>query len=178
MTDSETTETLLTFKQLLSIPRYRDPMTEYLGEDLLADLEKQVDRGATDLDTALIADCCVEAIQQGGDVGISVGWDGNFPGNSGATYVHGDRELGVYVTTSSDFDPGGPFASLEDLIDETFAGPIANPEIWSNSVPEETLLEIARRVADWQNEGQVYVNDQLYVCEGKELVLGEERTNE
>jgi hypothetical protein len=55
-------------------------------------------------------DAIWDLVQEEAATVFCLGWDGDFPGGSGAVYVN--EWNGVYFVTSSDFDPEGPFSSL------------------------------------------------------------------
>lgn len=100
---------------------------------------------------------------------LTLGWDGNFPGSSGAIWLIGLD--GVYIITD-DFGDHGPYDNLEEALDfEAFFCVTSNPEVDSNVLPLEKLLEIAESVVDWENEGDVWVMGERYVVKGNELVL-------
>ena len=45
----------------------------------------------------------------------------------------------------------------------------------SDILPRETLLEIARGVVDWENEGEIRVNSELFQVAGDELIPSAEK---
>ena len=84
---------------------------------------------------------------------LTLGWTGSSAGNSGAIWLHNCE--GIYIITSSDFDDMGPFSSLEDALGARMF-PVEHHRIqnWTRHIlPREKLLEIARGVVDWENEG-------------------------
>ena len=99
---------------------------------------------------------------------LTLAWDGDFPGNSGANYL--TRWHGLYFLRSSDLDPAGPFASLDQALDlECFAVPTANPQLWSKVLPLRRLLSVAQGLLGEEGES-VVVNDRPYVLRGGKLV--------
>ena len=101
-------------------------------------------------------------IQEEMETVLSVGWDGGYmSGSSGAVWFQ--RWRGIYVMTSSDMDPEGPFESLDEVLNHEFiCRPIANADIDSTCIPQAQLLELARQMV--QDEGDtVEVNGQMFV---------------
>jgi len=97
---------------------------------------------------------------------LCLAWDGNFPGNSGALYVQESK--GMFFITSSDYDPSGPYMSLDEALEKDyFAIETANPEI-SGSLPLEQLISIARGVCG--KDQTVRINDDVYGWQDGELV--------
>src|ERR1700739_3976112 len=59
---------------------------------------------------------------------LSLGWDGNAPGCSGVIWV--TRWKGFFFCGSSDYDPEGPFESLDEALDvEWFSTVTSEPEL-------------------------------------------------
>jgi|SRR5580700_1139247 hypothetical protein len=105
---------------------------------------------------------------------LTLGWTGGSAGNSGAIWLNNCE--GIYIITSSDDDDMGPFSSLEDaLAQECFGTASPDPELDSDILPRETLLEIARGVVDWENEGEIRVNSELFQVAGDELIPSAEK---
>jgi hypothetical protein len=91
---------------------------------------------------------------------LTLGWDGNFPGCSGAIYI--TRWKGFFFTSSSDYDPEGPFETLKDALNtDRFEGPIYKPELSSDSLSHRRLLDIANSLVSDAGEG-ILVNDQRH----------------
>ena len=100
---------------------------------------------------------------------LTLGWDGYGPGHSGAVFI--SELAGVYMVTSSDYDPLGPFDSIDEALKcEYFDVAAPNPELDSKVLPLTQLLAVARRVVDWENEGEIWINSQKYVVKGTELI--------
>ncbi|MFM1769023.1 MAG: hypothetical protein RJA22_1552 [Verrucomicrobiota bacterium] len=99
---------------------------------------------------------------------FSLCWDSNRPGGSGAIWINEFK--GFYFCTSSDYDPEGPFESLDDaLACEWFHTPTPNPEITCQKLPLNELLAIASSLVSEEGE-EVYINSERYVLEEDELV--------
>jgi hypothetical protein len=99
---------------------------------------------------------------------MSLGWDGNFPGNSGAIWV--TRWKGFYFCHSSDYDPEGPFDSLDDVFGlEWFYVATARPILESDEIPLPELMKIATRLVS-ENGDVVVINNAAYAREGDQLV--------
>lgn len=104
---------------------------------------------------------------------LSLGWDGDAPGMSGASWLNCFEE--VYVVESSDYAPSGPFSSLEEALrEECFRNVTANPELDSEILPLTKLLAIAREIVDWENDGKIRINEEMYKVLGDELVRADE----
>ena len=97
---------------------------------------------------------------------LCLAWDGDFSGNSGALYVQ--EALGMFFISSSDYDPSGPYQSIDEALEaDYFAVETANPEI-SVALPMEKLISIARGVcADGET---ISINDVVYGWKDGELV--------
>jgi hypothetical protein len=99
---------------------------------------------------------------------FALGWDGNFPGNSGAIWV--EEFKGLYFCTSTDFDSEGPFQSLDGALDcEFFHTSTPNPSITSDKLPLKRLLSIGAGLVSEEGE-EISINSDRYVLEGDELV--------
>lgn len=99
---------------------------------------------------------------------VTLSWEGTAPGGSGAVWVL--ECTGIYTVTSSDYSPLGPFESLGDALScECFFVPTREPQLDSDVLPEEELLEIGRGVVDWENGGSVWVNGVEFVAERDNL---------
>jgi len=103
---------------------------------------------------------------------LSLGWDGNAPGCSGAIWVN--RWKGLYFCTSSDYDPEGPFESLDEALGmEWFYTATSNPEINSEALPLKKLLGIGRRLVS-EDGDEIYINGTRYVLKADTLVKPKE----
>jgi hypothetical protein len=80
---------------------------------------------------------------------------------------------GFYFVTSTEYEPNGPFESLDGaLTEERFWLQIREPEIRSEIVPLPKLKAIGNAVA---SEGEaVFINGTRYVLSGGKLVEEEE----
>ena len=97
---------------------------------------------------------------------LCLAWDGDFPGNSGALYVQ--EAKGMFFITSSDYDPSGPYQSIDEALEQDyFAVETANPEI-SGALPLEKLISIASGVCG--EDETVSINDVVYGWQDGELV--------
>lgn len=97
---------------------------------------------------------------------LCLAWDGDFPGNSGALYVQ--EAQGMFFITSSDYDPSGPYQSIDEALEQDyFAVETANPEI-SGALPLEKLISIASGVCG--EDETVSINDVVYGWQDGELV--------
>ena len=73
--------------------------------------------------------------------------------------------------TSTDYSPQGPFQSIDEALEcECLNTVTPDPELDSAALPMERLLNVARGVVDWENEGDIWINSQRYVVEGDDLV--------
>jgi hypothetical protein len=94
---------------------------------------------------------------------LSLGWDGNAPGMSGAIWI---SELGgIYIVTSRDYDDQGPFGSLDEAINQSdqFGVVTANPELDSDVLTLQRLKKLARQVVDWENDGDIWINSAVFI---------------
>ena len=99
---------------------------------------------------------------------LALSWDGTAPGGGGAVWI--SEFAGIYVVTSSDYSPEGPFDSLLDALScECFYVATLEPQVSSDVLPEAELLDIAQGVADSENGGSVWVNGVEYIAEGDDL---------
>ncbi len=102
---------------------------------------------------------------------LSLGWEGNAPGMSGAIWIYGLKD--VYILGSSDYPRAGPFESVDEALDCEcfFIATTENPELYSDVLPESRLLEIARGIVDMEEDGSpVWINGDEYLVEGREFV--------
>ena len=102
---------------------------------------------------------------------LSLGWDGHFPGNSGALWV---REWkGFYFFSSSDIESEGPFESLDDVLDlEWFTVAASEPELDSKTLPLAKLLSIGKGFVAEEGD-RIHINGTLYALKDGELVAEE-----
>ncbi len=99
---------------------------------------------------------------------LSLGWDGGFPGNSGAIWVSKWNEF--YFFTSSDIDSEGPFESLDEVLGlEWFSVAAANPELDSPTLALDQLLTIASNLVA-ENGDEIWINGTRYVLKDDDLV--------
>jgi len=156
--------------RLLRSSGFRKDLEMYLN---LADVGKSIDQilsGAgieendRDLDDAIFC-----ALRDNADTVLSLAWDGDGPGCSGGVWV--DQLEGVYIVTSSDYSPEGPFESLDQALAlDCFWIPTPKPELDSKSLPLDRLIKIAQGVVDWDNEEDIWINKERYVIANGKLV--------
>jgi hypothetical protein len=140
------------------------------GKSVLRKIEESAPVSEQEMDK--IYDAAYEAYRANLSEVLCLGWDGNRPGGSGALYV-GELE-GVYLVSSSDYDDAGPFESLDEALElEYFQIRTPNPELDASEIPLERLLEIARDVVDWEEGGEIRINEERYVVQGNDLVKAE-----
>ncbi len=127
----------------------RDDVRAALGSDKLAEALRNED---------FLWDTICE---DGNDV-LTLAWDGNFPGGSGANYIQ--EWNGLYFFSSSDHEEEGPFESLDEALAlEYFHLPSTpQPELDSPILSLERLLEIARDLVGSEGD-QILVNKKLFV---------------
>lgn len=105
---------------------------------------------------------------EGGETVLSVGWDSNGPGGSGAIWVICWQ--GLYFCTSSDDDSEGPFESLDEALQvEWFSNPSFRPEIDSEVIPLKRLKRIALGLLG-EDGGHVFIRGKPYVTKAGVLV--------
>lgn len=93
---------------------------------------------------------------------LTVGWDSDFPGGSGAVWV--SEYDGIYIAQSSDPCERGPFESLKEMMTEgPFQTQFGNPSIDSDVLSHEVLMELAGRLIVWEDREIVYVNNVAYI---------------
>lgn len=156
--------------RLLGAKAFRAAIRKWDGKQAKA-LFKSIDKGETP-DSDLLEEFAEwireEYFDQAKQV-LSVGWDGDFPGNSGAFWLY--ELAGVCIFTCSDRGLMGPYESLEAALDAEYLSiPTPNPSVDSDVLTLEQLLQVAAGVVDWENEGEVSVNNERYVVKGGELV--------
>lgn len=107
----------------------------------------------------------------GGEISLTLGWDSDGPGGSGAVYING-YEAGPFRLSSSDFPEEGPFGTLEEALgaDALSEANWNAPEVWSDQLSLEKLLEIAKQIMLFEEGEGVRVNDEEYVVRAGTLV--------
>ena len=133
-------------KEVPSLPKTETNLSfETLGEDTVNDMSDIADE-----------------IRENGQMVLCLGWDGGMPGMSGGVWV---LELnGSYLVSSSDYDPQGPFESLDEALRcECFSVPTAEAELSSEVLSFDQLYDIAKGVADSENDGIVMINDEQHI---------------
>ena len=100
---------------------------------------------------------------------LTLGWDGDFPGLSGANYA--TEWNGLYFFGSSDHDREGPFDSEQEVLDLDYfhSQGTPNPELSSDVLPLERLLEIGRDIV-CDDGDQIDINTRLFVLSRGKLV--------
>ena len=99
---------------------------------------------------------------------LDICWDGDAPGMSGILQML--EYKGYYFVYSSDLDPDGPFPSLEEALGCGYFHPTAKPQLSSDCLPFETLLELAKNLVEWQDGWGLWINSEYYVVQGDDLV--------
>ena len=95
-----------------------------------------------------------------GEIVLSFGWDCGHPGGAGGIWI--TEYKGKYFLSSSDYDPQGPFCSLEEVLQLSYFRPTPHPELYSDTVTDEQLKKIARKIVS--EEGDVVrINDRLFI---------------
>jgi hypothetical protein len=160
-------EFLRLIPRLVEHPKIRAAIGEQYGDEaemLLGALRAGTPLG-DDVDEDKLGELALNAFHSEARTIVSLSWDGVAPGGSGAVWV--SECMGVYVTTSSDYSPEGPFESLSDaLLSGCSFVATLEPEVHSDVLTEEELLGIAEGVVDSQNEGSVWVNGVEYLAGG------------
>jgi hypothetical protein len=99
---------------------------------------------------------------------LCLAWDGLIPGSAGAVWV--TEYAGLYLVTSSDYEPEGPFATLGDaLLCDLFMVTTSNPELSSATLTTEELLRIGSGVVDYEDGGTIWINGEAFVADGTGL---------
>jgi hypothetical protein len=144
----------------------RSDVRRWAEENYPDDYPTLVSEEGEEYANSCLQDWLHDNLEDGFDQVFCLAWDGNFPGNSGALYVQEWR--GLYFITSSDYDPSGPYQSLEEALEQDyFMVETANPEI-SGGLPIEQLISIARGVCG--EDDNIRINDVLYGWKDGELV--------
>ena len=119
---------------------------------------------------AISKEALIEAVEviiakEGRDV-LTLGWDGNAPGMSGAHWISKWKKL--YFFHSSDLDDKGPFESLEDVLAmEEFATVTSGAELTSKVLSLKRLKGIA---LSFVGDGDtVFINGKGFVRHGRKL---------
>lgn len=115
------------------------------------------------------ASASIEGVFDGhGKQVLCLAWDGLIPGSAGAVWV--TEYAGLYLVTSSDYEPEGPFATLDDaLLCDLFMVTTSNPELSSTVLTTEKLLRIASGVVDNDNGGTIWINGEEFIADGTGL---------
>ena len=130
------------------------------------DYQDNVDSDGEEYAKELLEDWLRDNLLDRADQVLCLAWDGDFPGNSGALYVQ--EAKGMFFITSSDYDPSGPYQSLDEALEQDyFEVETANPEI-SGSLPLAQLISIASGVCG--EDETVSINDVVYGWQDGELV--------
>lgn len=98
---------------------------------------------------------------------LSLGWEGGSAGNSGAVWLK--EWHGIYFTQSSDFDPSGPFDSIDEALSEECFNTEGTPnaELCCGVLKLKELRRIAVRVG---TEGEIIrINDQPFMLKAGKL---------
>jgi len=104
---------------------------------------------------------------------FTLGWDSSMPGSCGASWINEWR--GLYFFTSSDLDPEGPFADLDEALNvEYFWTFSSNHSLWSDVIPLEELLDIAAARFDSEEGETIQINDKTYALTQTGFVLQQE----
>ncbi len=101
---------------------------------------------------------------------LTLEWDGDFPGSSGANYL--SEWNGLYFFSSSDYDDEGPFDTVKEALEELEYFNLActpKPELSSEILSLDRLLEIGRDLVNDEGD-EVYINDTLFVLAHGQLV--------
>jgi hypothetical protein len=156
--------------RLLKNSAFRQEVIDGLGErgqEILDRVQKRLPLGDGDEDE--LVDIAHDAYSNCAEQVLTLAWDGGAPGMSGAAWV--SKCEGVYVIQSSDYDDLGPFSSLKEALqEECFNIVTANPELNSEVLSKTELLEIAKQVVDWENEGAIVINSEVYRASGNKLI--------
>lgn len=168
--DRDSEESRHWLKRLLANDSFRKHLTQELGErgdTVIASIERDELIEADDSDA--LSDVADEVFRQAARTVLTLGWDGDFPGASGAIWIEAVED--VFLVVHPDVDTYGPFENIEEAVkEEHFHIPTSNPELHSDELPTEILMSIARDVVEWDNDGEVWINKSLYASIGNELV--------
>ena len=104
---------------------------------------------------------------------LTLGWDGDAPGMSGAIWVSSWRDK-VYFVESSDCEEHGPFSSLNEALDcELLEVETANPELSSEALSLKALKDVALSLV--AEGGVVWINGKGFQKRKDVLVRLKER---
>lgn len=121
-----------------------------------------------------VVDCIQSAFEECMQEVLTLSWDGTTPlSPSGSSRVC--EVSGVYVCSSTDWEPTGPSTSLLDVLSdsETFQTRTNSASLDSSELSTEQMLKIARSVCP--EEGTIRVNGDKYGWSGRKLALIEEQ---
>lgn len=105
---------------------------------------------------------------ESGTTVLSLGWDSNGPGGSGAIWITCWEDL--YFCSSSDYDSEGPFDSLDEALQvDWFSNGTSSPELASEVLPLAQLKNIALGLLEGDGE-QACINGDSYISEDGKLV--------
>ena len=131
------------YDRLLSDPKFAPGLSSERRSELLAD-----------------PDLLFQEMQDEASSVLRLGWDGGFPGTSGASWLQ--EWHGLYFVTSSDFDNERAYWSLDEaLASENFNFSTARPELHSDVIPMDRLMEIALGLVD--EDDTIGVNGQYFI---------------
>jgi hypothetical protein len=110
----------------------------------------------------------------GGEISVlSLSWDTGHVGTGAGLHWIGELN-GLFFFFSSDLDKEGPFESLEEaLFLETFHFPMPMPELQSDSMPLQRLIEIGRDLVS-EDGDTIWINDKCFVSFGRRFLEAED----
>jgi len=118
-----------------------------------------------------MADIDEKAMAQEGETVLTLGWDGrDAPGHYGSVWIK--RWRGAYFVTSSEWNPCGPFSTVEQALNEpcfTFEA-TPNPALTSEYIPMSKLIEIGRNLVS--EGGIIVINGNPFELFGGKLYSG------
>lgn len=120
-----------------------------------------------------VVDCIQTAFEQCMEEVLTLSWDGTTPlSPSGMSRVC--EVSGVYVCTSTDWEPTGPSTSLSDILSdsETFQTITSMASLDSSEISMKQMLKLARCVCP--ESGTIKINGDKYGWRGSKLVLVED----
>lgn len=104
---------------------------------------------------------------------LGLEWDGGAPGYAGAAWI---KEFdSVYIFTSSDASPSGPYKSLKEAMESSgFFGTFSMSfKLFSSTLDQSQLEEIARDLVNWDDPKGIVINSVRYEVQGDKLVRGD-----